>query len=338
MKNILTGILLCSFSMAIAQADFNNIFAAGVEDAEQFTNDYMGPLSESAIYSFSTGWYNTADAKPLGGFEISLVGNMTNFKNKEDKKAFLLDPINYQELDFVNNPGEARQVSTALGDIQGIRVFVDGDVPGDLDRAEFDLPSGLSGEGINFFPSAYIQASVGLIKGTEIKARFLPKVTYEDASVGLIGFGLQHDFTKLLLADKILPVAISAVIGYTRLTGDYDFTDANLLEGENQRLEAKIGTWTFNAVVSTRLPVINFYGGVGYITGKSEIDVLGTYSATSGPFTTETYTNPFSISRKANGVVGTVGTKLKLGFFRLHADYNVGEFNTLTIGMNFGMR
>ena len=337
MKNLLTCLLLCSFGAVTAQ-DFNDLFAAGVEDAEQFTMDYLEPLSESAIYNFSTGWYNTADAKPLGGFEISIVGNITGFKNKADKKTFLLDPNDYQNLDFVNNPGVAREVSTALGDITGVEVYVEGQVAGLTVRETFELPSGLSGEGLDFVPSGYLQGSVGLIKGTEIKARFLPKIEYEGAAVGLIGFGLQHDFTKLLTADKILPVAISAVIGYTKVDGDFDLTDFNLVQGNDQRIEANISTWAFNAVVSTKLPVINFYGGLGYVTGKSVTDVLGTYEVTAGPFASETYEDPFSITKKVNGVTGNVGAKLKLGFFRLNADYTLGEFNTWTFGVNFGFR
>lgn len=337
MKNLLTCFLLCSFGTVLAQ-DFNDIFAAGVEDAEQFTSDYLEPLSESAVYNFSTGWYNTADAKPLGGFEISVIGNLTSFKNKSDKKVFVLDPNDYQNLDFVDNPGVAREVSTALGDISGVDVFVEGQVAGTTVRETFELPSGLSGEGLNFVPSGYLQGSVGLIKGTEIKARFLPKIEYEGASVGLIGFGLQHDFTKLLPADKILPVAISAVIGYTKIDGDYDLTDLDLVQGDNQRIEASINTWAFNAVVSTKLPVINFYGGLGYVTGKSVTDILGEYRVTRGPFASETYVDPFSITKKVNGVTGNIGAKLKLGFFRLNADYTLGEFNTLTFGVNFGFR
>ncbi len=78
------------FLAASAQADFNNVLAAGLEDAEKFTTDYIGPLSEGAVYNMSSGWYNTADSKPLGGFEISLVGNISGFKNKQDKKTFIL--------------------------------------------------------------------------------------------------------------------------------------------------------------------------------------------------------------------------------------------------------
>ncbi len=149
-----------------------------------------------------------------------------------------MDPSDYQNIDFTDNPGVARAVSSALGDITGAEVFVEGEVVGVTVRETFELPSGLSGEGVDFLPSGYLQASVGLFKGTEIKARFLPKVDYEDASIGLIGVGLQQDFTKLLPADKILPVAISAVIGYTNISGDYDLANANLIEGENQRIEA----------------------------------------------------------------------------------------------------
>ena len=135
----------------------------------------------------------------------------------------------------------------------------------------------------------------------EVKARFLPKLKFDDAKIGLFGAGLQYDFTKMLPADKILPVAISAVIGYTNLNGEYDFTELSIIDGSDQRVEASFNTWNFSAVVSTRnIPVINFYGGIGYITGKSDIDFLGTYEA-NGPFFSETVVDPFSVSQNASG-------------------------------------
>ena len=322
--------------MGTAQ-DLNDLFVAGVNDAERFANAYLAPVSEAAIFSISNGWYNTADAKPLGGFEISIVGNLTGFKNKDDKKSFILDPNDYENLDFVTNPGQARPVSTGLGDIEGVIVVVEDDTS--LFREEFELPSGLAAEDFNFIPSGYIQASVGLIKGLEVKARFLPKIKFDDdADIGMFGAGIQYEFTKLLPADKVLPVAISAVIGYTNLSGEYDFTDAGVIAGSNQRLDASFKTWNFSAVVSTRkIPVINFYGGIGYITGSSDIDLLGTYEA-NGPFLPITITDPFTVSQDANGVSANLGTKIKLGFFRINAEYNFSEFSTFTFGLNFGFR
>lgn len=325
---------LCCSVISLGQSNVNEVLAAGLADAERFTNDYLGPVSEAGIYSISGSWYNTADAKPLGGFEIAVIGNMTLFKNKEDKKTFQLNTADYENLQFVDN-STSKPVSSALGDLQGIMVFVE-DGNGLL-REEFELPSGLASENINFVPSAYLQASVGLIKGTEIKAKFLPKINTDEVSVGLYGVGVQHEFTKHLPADKLLPVAISAVIGYTHLDGTYDFTNTDIIEGENQRIDTKVNSWIFQAVVSTRLPVINFYGGLGYLTGKSKTDILGTYVVTSGPFQ-QTHIDPFSVNTDASGVVANVGAKLKLGFFRLHADYSLAEFNNLSVGVNFGFR
>ncbi|UII75034.1 hypothetical protein LV716_12290 [Flagellimonas sp. HMM57] len=335
MKRIFLLCTLCSFSFGISQSNLNDLLAAGLNDAERFSTDYLAPVTEAGIYSISNGWYNTADAKPLGGFEISIIGNLTGFKNKDDKKAFNLDTADYENLRFADGSA-SKEVATALGDIDGVIVAVDATVEGQTISTQFELPTGL-GDDINFVPSGFIQASVGLIKGTEIKARFLPKIDTDDVAIGLFGVGIQHDFTKHLPADKMLPVAISGVIGYTRLKGEYDFTSTDLINGENQRLDAQFNSWNFSAVVSTRLPIINFYGGLSYITGKSDIDLLGTYEV--GPVGTPiVYTDPFSIENKVNGVTANVGTKLKLGFFRLNADYNIAEFNTLTFGINFGFR
>ncbi len=326
-------LVACSYQ-AMAQSNINEILAAGLNDAEKFTTDYLSPASEGIMYSISSGWYNTADAKPLAGFEISVIGNMSNFKNKADKKSFVLDTSDYENLQLAGG-GTIQTVSTALGDIEGVGVFIEG--AGGALRTDFELPSGLASEDINFVPSGFIQASVGIIKGTELKARFLPKVDTEDFGMSMYGFGIQHEFTKHLPADKILPIAISAVIGYTHLDASYDFTNSNIIAGDNQKLEMVLNTWVFQAVVSTKLPIINFYGGVGYLTGKSSTDVLGTYIVQSGPFQQQ-YVDPFSIDKDASGVTANVGTKLKLGFFRLHADYALAEFNTLSVGVSFGFR
>ncbi len=337
MRKLLFFGAFISTVLMTAQSNINDILAAGIDDAERFTDSYLAPVSSGAMYSISSGWYNSADAKPLGGFEISIIGNLTSFKNKDDQTGFTLNTADYENLQFVDG-STSQLVSTGLGDIEGVRVFVEGEVvPGVPVREEFELPTGLASENINFIPSAFIQASVGLIKGTEIKARFLPKIKTDDVAIGLYGVGVQHDFTKHLPADKILPVAISGVIGFTHLDGTYDFTNTSIIAGSDQRIELDANTWTFQIVASTRLKVINFYGGLGYLTGTSKTDVLGTYIVQSGPFQ-QTYEDPFSLTHKASGVTGNVGAKLKLGFFRLHADYSIGEFNNISFGINFGFR
>ena len=320
-----------------AQSSINDILAAGLADAERFGKDYLYPVSEGALHSISNGWYNSGASKPLGGFEISVIGNMAHFGNKDNKKYFELHTAEYANLKFEDG-STSKWISTGLGDLEGIRVYVEGEGPlGITVREDFELPSGLASENINFVPSAFLQGSVGLFKGTELKARFLPKINTDEVSVGLYGFGIQHEITQHFPGERFFPVAISAVIGYTHLDGTYDFTNTDIIEGENQRIDAKMNTWTFQAVASTKLSVLNFYGSLGYMKGRSVMDVLGTYRVRSGPFQ-HTYTDPFTVNGEASGIRANIGAKLKLGFFRLNADYTLAEFNSLSVGLNFGFR
>ena len=334
MKHIVFALsLLCAGSLT-AQVNLNDLLAAGIEDSQRYTTDYLDPAAEGIIYGVTGNWANTAEVKPLGGIEISVIGNLTFYGSLDDKKQFILDTADYQNIQFADG-STSKPVASALGDIEGVFAVIE-DEDGIVSQA-FELPTGLASESIDFLPSGYVQVGVGLIKGTEVKARFLPKISVKDGDASFYGFALQHEFTKHLPADKVIPVAISALIGYTHFDGTYDFSNTSFIDGSNQRFEASINSWIFQALVSTRLPIINFYGGLGYVTGKAETDLRGTYIVEAGPFQT-TYTDPYSVENKASGIVGNIGTKLKLGFFRLHADYTLGQFNTLSIGLNFGIR
>ncbi len=329
--------LFCMATIAAkAQNDFDALLAAGVDDAQRFTNDYLAPGTNGLMYSMNANWFNTADAKPLGGFEISIIANAASVK--DDNKSFLMNTDLYNNVQF-STGASSQMVASALGD-NDPAIFVDveyQDPLGITRTTTIELPTGIGSENINLLPTAFIQGALGLSKGIELKARFVPKIKTDDVELSMYGAGLQFEVTKWLPADKLLPVALSGLVAYTHLDGNYNLSSTSALEGENQRLENDTNTWLFQFIASTKLPVINFYGGIGYIKGKSKSDVLGTYRGTNGIFYEEV-TDPFSVSSEVSGVRGTLGTKLKLGFFRLNAEYHLAEFNAFSVGLNFGFR
>lgn len=338
MKKIALLILLFVATISLkAQNDLDALLAAGVDDAQRFANDYLAPGTNGLMYSMNSNWFNTADAKPLGGFEISIIANAASVKN--DHKSFLMNTDLYNNVQFVSGPN-SQMVSTVLGENNpDIDVLLTYDDPIFGQQTEqITLPSGIGSENINLIPTAFIQGAVGLSKGIEVKARFVPKIKTDDVSLSMYGAGLQFEVTKWLPADKVLPIAISGLVAYTHLDGSYNLDESSSVGGENQRLETATNTWLFQMIASTKLPVINFYGGVGYIKGKSESDLLGTYRISNGIITSEDIVDPFSVSSEVSGVRGTLGTKLKLGFFRLNAEYHLAEFNAFSVGINFGFR
>ncbi len=322
---------------SIGQNDLDVLLAAGVEDAERFANDYLMSGTDGLMYSMNANWFNTADVKPLGGFEISIIANAASIK--DEHKAFLMNTDLYNNVQFVQG-SSSQMVATVLGENDPdmiVEVTYEDPIFGNQ-TVEIELPTGIGSGNANLLPTAFVQGAVGLSKGIEVKARFVPKINTDDVDLSLYGVGLQVEFTKWLPADKLLPVAISGLVAYTHLDGTYDLSGSLGIQGENQRLENDTNTWLLQLIASTKLPVINFYGGVGYIKGKSESDLLGTYRVSNGILTSENIVNPFSVSSEVSGVRGTIGTKLKLGFFRLNAEYHLAEFNAFSVGINFGFR
>ena len=353
MKTLILLTVLTLTSITITAQDIDALLAAGVDNAERFADDYLRPGTNGLMHSMNANWFNTADAKPLGGFEISIIANAASIKNEH--KSFLMtiadynsDPDQDFDIEFADG-ATSKDVATALGennpDVELIIRYDDPLSPGEDRNLEerITLPSGIGNASANLLPTAFIQGALGLSKGIELKARFVPKVETEDIAINMYGAGIQFEVTKWLPADKLLPVAISGLVAYTHLGAAYDLTETSGISGSDQRLENSTNTWLLQLIASTKLPVINFYGGLGYIKGKSESDLLGTYTVSNGPVpfvdpSRTTVEDPFSIRSEIADVRATAGFKLKVGFFRLNAEYHLSKFNAFSVGLNFGFR
>ena len=330
-------IFLTSITFLNAQNDFDVLLTAGIEDAERYANDYLASGTKGLMHSVNANWFNSGKVKPLLGFEISVVANAALIH--DDAKQFNLNTADYNNVQFVSG-SSSQNVASVLGENNPpvfVEVQYDDPIFGNQ-TVQLELPTGIGDQSANLLPSAFLQGAIGLGSGIELKARYVPRYENEDVEVGLYGAGLQFEVTKWLPGRKILPVAISGLVAYTHLDGSYNFTESSGIEGENQKVKNNTNTWLFQAIASTKLPLINFYGGIGYIIGKSESDIVGNYRVTDGLLTTQTITDPFSVSSEISSIRGTLGAKLKIGFFRLNAEYHVSEFDSVSLGINFGIR
>ena len=335
MKNLtlLTLFFLVASNLQ-AQDNIDELLAAGVEDAKLFTTDYIAPASEGLVYGINNGWFNSGKSLHRFGFEFSIIANASFIK--DNKKSFLMNIADYQNVRFQDG-ASSKNVATALGNNDpDITVIVTYDDPifGDQE-VEIQLPTGIGSEGINILPTAFLQASFVPFKGTQLKGRYFPKVNTDDVKLGLFGLGLQQEFTQWLPAEKIWPIDISGLIAYTHLDGSYDFTDEGIVEGDNQQIQTEVNSMLYQLIVSTKLKVINFYAGLGYLSGKSTTDLLGTYRVSNGVLTSEDLVDPFSIEKKIKGTRATAGFKLQLGFFGINGDYTLAEFDNASLGLNF---
>ncbi|MBT8273550.1 MAG: hypothetical protein KJO77_07075 [Bacteroidia bacterium] len=88
-------------------------------------------------------------------------------------------------------------------------------------------------------------------------------------------------------------------------------------------------------IVSTKLKIVNFYAGLGYLNAKTSSDLLGTYRVSNGVLFSEEIIDPFSIEETNSGMRASVGAHLKVGFFGFNVDYTLAEFDSASFGINF---
>src|SRR5690606_1206407 len=234
MKKLILLMLFFVATLSLkAQNDLDALLAAGTDDAQRFANDYLAPGTNGLMYSMNANWFNTGDAKPLGGFEISIIANAASVK--KENKSFLMNTALYNNVEFVQG-SDSQMVSSVLGENNpDINVLVTYDDPiFGSQTQQITLPSGIGSENINLIPTAFIQGALGLSKGIEVKARFVPKIKTDEVSLSMYGAGLQFEVTKWLPADKLLPVAISGLIVYAHLDGSYHLDESSGIEGVNQ--------------------------------------------------------------------------------------------------------
>lgn len=319
-----------------AQVGLTPLLTSGVEDAQRFTESYLNPGLDAIAYSLSNGWNNSAETKKLGQFEIAFIGNASFVSASQ--QTFQLNTADYNFLQFQDG-STVKNVGNVLGQndpaVGALAVFQDEN--GNEQSVSFNLPQGIASSGVNFVPTAMLQASVGLPWGLEVKGRYLPEVDTDDGGLKFYGFGLQNEITDWVPGADLLPIHISAAVNYTRFDGNIALSETGLVSGSSQRITTYMDAWAVDALVSTKLKIINFYGGIGYVRASSSFGMLGEYIINDGVNQSQSIIDPFTTSSSVEGLRGTLGFKLSLAFFRIFADYSIQEFNTLSAGIAFGI-
>lgn len=354
--SILVGILAFSLPVLLnAQVrTFGTFLATGTEDAEQLLEAYLSPYLNGFGASMTGGWYNTAKPHKLGGFDITLTANVAIAPS--DALTF-----DVSDLDLVNliptDPDNTIAPTIAGDNTDGPQMSYY--YPEyDFSQPAFTLPPGT---GNKFIPSPMISAGIGLVKGTEIMGRFLPQIGNDKAKIGFWGVGLKHDVKQWIPGLEKVPVLnISVMGGYTRMKGhialDID-PDAIGLGSyysgpadvwDDQQMQLISSSFTGNLLVSADLPIVCFYGGIGFATTNTNLKMVGNYPTISGFDTSfdpivDAEEDPIDIDVKNQDGGATkarlnAGIRFKLGVLTIHFDYTRANYNVATAGLGISFR
>ena len=336
----LTLLLIFIASFSVKSQDLDALLLAN-DDASLLFQKYMSPVMNGMTYSLNNGWYSTAKTHKKLGFDITFNVNVAIVP--KSSRTFQFNAADYNHLTLESGDSKIQTVMGSNNNSKiAVRIPYEG---GNYKVGTIDMPDGVGGDlPLNAVPAPMIQASVGMPFSTDISIRILPKINTDDVDGNLIGFGIKHDLMQYFGPLAKLPLNISLFAGYTTMKSTYNLQNVSSLSGSNQEATFNLNAYTFQALASLDFPIITLYGGVGYDKGSSILKIKGTYELvyqdenTGINLPTVTISNPINMDFDANGVRGTLGARLNLGFFKIYGDYTLKEYNTVSAGVAFSFR
>ncbi|MBA6155685.1 hypothetical protein H3Z83_03995 [Tenacibaculum sp. S7007] len=313
--------------------ELETILLAG-NDTNKLMTAYMNPVMKGLVFSMNNGWYHTAKVHKKLGFDIT-IGASGSFVPSKDE-IFNLTKLG---LENFNLNGNTTSPTIAADDnINGANLTFSGEVEGINQPVSvtFDMPGG---EGLNITPAPAVQIGLGLPFKLEAMLRFVPKVGSDDVKAGLFGLGLKKEITDWFGPMDKTPLHISLLAAYTNMNVDYEIGNiTGNVSSPNAEAEFKLNSYTIQAIASLNLPVINFYGGVGYNGGNTKLNILGNYQLNYDGGQTTNVPNPLSLKSDAGSFNATVGARLSLGFFKIFGSYTMQDYSNVNAGIAFSFR
>ncbi|MBX2946403.1 MAG: hypothetical protein KF725_11260 [Cyclobacteriaceae bacterium] len=344
---ILLPVMLFITSALCAQDKLTRYFPAGLTDGQVLIDNYLRPLGEDICILPNNGWYTTAKTHKKWGFDLNITVNSVFVSN--EKKYFDLPQLSNGLTYQGSTTGNTTQIPTFYAD--------EGEWP--LYRIEGGANNGVVFQGAEgsepgaayfidafFLPNIQMGLGLGFLKNTDLRVRFTPRTPISSVEVGSWGIGIMHDIRQhLKVVDENL-FFLSVFVGYTKYSIDVDLSGG--FDGTDQVGAISTSGFTGQILIGKDFKIISFYGAAGYETGKTSVDINGTYTVDSyfnstGDFATLPQSfilsNPYSFNYNKSGMRFTAGTRLKLGPITFNGDYSfVGDRRVLTLGFGFTVK
>ncbi len=329
-----------------AQAQFGDIGAflkAGAEDATILTKEYLRPFPTGFGTGLNAGFTEGAAPKKMLGFSIQI------------RPSLAIVPSSAQEFDISTlgltniraaNPNDTITPTISGESKTGPELIIEDNSGNELSR--FNMPKGV---GIPVVPAPIVQASVGLIRSTDITLRYLPETSVGDfGDFSILGGAIKHGINQYIPAGKLLPVDISVMVGFNKITANSNLDvkpttgaiandPSNPGDFSDQAVKTSTNTFVVNALVGKSLPFISVYGGLGFQQATFELDIEGDYPVDL-PFNRyDVITDPVSFSLDSESSLHALaGFRLRLGVLAIYAEATAANYFTANAGVGISFR
>jgi len=294
-------------------------------------------LIEGLSYGFNGGWYTTAKAHKSLGFDIGVSFNAVFIPSS--KNYFMPKDLGLESTVLTSPTSGKAPTIVGPEDKTTYSVDFNGDTRPD---ATLDGPQGLDFKEqikISGVLAPTAQIGIGIYKNTDLKIRWIPEVSTGSSKVKLLGFGVLHDIKQHIPGIKMLPFDLSVLVAFTNIQGEtgMESEDFPPAQGDTrpQKMDYDMDAWIFQALISKKLAIFTFHGGIGYNTIATTSKVTGSYTI---PGIQQPVSDPVSLKFKNNSMRLNAGVRLNLGPIYLNGEYILQEYSTVSVGLGVSIR
>ena len=325
----LFGILFFSNSKVIAQ-DIVIDPAIGylIQDAIYFTNQYVTPATDAAVYQAASSWVNTPQKAELWEFTLGIHVN-TFFVPNSDRSF----KLNNSDLSFFQIEGQdSALISTAMGNNEFVTLT------GELGGSAVSLksPEGINRE-VVVYP--YLQGSLGVGFGTEAIAKFSSKVDFKKVSYQVYGLGFKHSLSQYFKKIEAKNFYISTLVAYAREDLTVNFLDVETEYGNLgfNALNSLIDTWQFQINASKKWNKFELSSGIITNTSSFQYKVKGKKGAIEEILPLQDVLNGElkSIADSKFNCIGEVSGRLELNRFFVQTTIAFGKFVNSNLSLQY---
>ena len=211
-----------------------------IDDALFFSNKYITPAADAAIYQATSGWMTSPKKRKLWDVTLGIHFNAFLVPNKD--RQFVINNSDFTFFQIEN--ASSATVPTALGNNDQVNLI------GQIGTTPVSLktPEGVNEE-VVLYP--HFSGSIAIWYGTELVVKYAPKTKLKKGDYQVYGIGFKHNFDQYFKALQTKKINLAGLVCYSNENISFDFIDPQTSIGTLgiNRITGLVDTWQlqFNA-------------------------------------------------------------------------------------------
>ncbi|WP_395043864.1 DUF6588 family protein [Flavobacterium sp.] len=251
-KIVLLFLLVSNFSFSQSEQLIQDL-GYFIDDALFFSDKYITPATDAAVYQSSSAWVNSAKKRKIWDVTIGINSNIFIVPNRDREFQIYNSDFSLLTIDGATTA----TIPTALGN--DYQVDLIGDLDGQPIRIE--TPKGIN-QSVVVYPHLF--GAVSVWYGTEILLKYSPKIKLKRSEFQVYGIGLKHNLSQYFKCFDAKKINLATAVSYSKEDVSFDFLDVQTDFGNLgiNRISGLVDTYQLQVNASKEYKKFEFLTGL----------------------------------------------------------------------------